>query len=164
MSSSFPSGGEALRFAQAELADVDTLLGLIAEYYAFDGISFSESGIRRALQELLMSTALGTAWLVHDGSVVAGYFIVTYGFDLEFGGRQATVTELFLRPLARRRGIGRRAFAHIEQHLERLGIEAYELQVERANAEARAFYSQLGFEAHDRIPLSKRLHAAAPER
>jgi len=45
----------------------------------------------------------------------------------------------------------------IEEHLREQGILACELQVERENAEARVFYERLGFEAHDRVPLSKRI-------
>jgi GNAT superfamily N-acetyltransferase len=85
--------------------------------------------------------------------------LCTYGFDLELGGRQATVTELYLRPHARRHGVGSRALAFLEEHLRQVGIGAYELQVESDNAEARTFYARMGLEPHDRIPLSKRLAA-----
>ena len=93
--------------------------------------------------------------IIARGGEPIGYFVLTYGFDLELGGRQATVTELYLRPVARRSGIGTTAIDFIEQHLTEHRITAYELQVEGDNTEARSFYTKHGFRSHDRIPLTK---------
>lgn len=150
-------GPREIGFESASGERVDILVGLVRDYYALDGIAFAADDVRRALIELLANESIGGAWLVFRGEVLAGYFVLTYGFDLEFGGRQATVTELYLRPAARRGGVGTAAIACIEEHLRSVGIAAYELQVERGNAGARAFYGRLGFEARDRIPMSKRI-------
>jgi GNAT superfamily N-acetyltransferase len=142
---------------RADATGIDTLLDFIRAYYAFDAIAFDADVVRPALLELLANEAYGGAWLIRQSGTAIGYFVLTFGFDLEFGGRQATVTELFVRADARGRGAGRAALEFIEKYLRRLGIGALELQVERDNAEARAFYERLGFEAHDRVPLSKRI-------
>ncbi len=106
---------------------------------------------------LLADPRLGIACLIERGQQLAGYLILTFGFDLEFGGRQATVTDLYLRPEARGSGLGAAALTALEDVGRRLGLKALELQVERDNLEAQAFYTRLGFTAHDRVPLSKRL-------
>ncbi len=151
-------------FHEAAAGDVDALIPLIRAYYDFDEIPFDERVIRRGLGELVADRALGGAWLLRDGGANVGYFVLTFGFDLEFGGRQATLTELYLTPTHRRRGLGAASIRFVEATLARRGIGALELQVERDNTEAIAFYERLGFETHDRAPLSKRLAPATPAR
>jgi len=148
-------------FLRAEAKHLTELTTLVEAYYAFDGIAFDAASVRRGLITLLEDHRLGGAWLIREESDTAGYFILTYGFDLEFSGRQATVTELYLRPESRGRGVGQETLRFIEDHLRAAGIEAYELQVERDNESARAFYAAAGFEAHDRIALSKRISSRA---
>lgn len=149
-----------LHFQRTNFEHVETLLGLIQAYYEFDGIRFDAARIRRALLELLATPALGGAWLILDEQAVIGYFVLSFGFDLEFGGRQATLTELYLVPGQRRRGVGTRALRFVEQTLSELGIGALELQAEQDNAEALACYLKFGMQAHARIPLSKEIPTA----
>jgi ribosomal protein S18 acetylase RimI-like enzyme len=78
-------------------------------------------------------------------------------FDLEFGGRQATITELYIIPEHRRLGVGRATLLFVEDTLRLLGISVFELQVERDNHAARAFYRAFGMHEHGRVPLSKRI-------
>jgi len=147
-------------FARAGLVDTDRILPLIAAYYAFDGIPFDAGEVRVGLDALARTPSLGGAWLVQaeeDGATLAGYFVLTFGFDLEFGGRQATITELFFLPRHRRRGAGTATLLFVEETLRQLGIGAVELQVSRDNAAALSLYLRAGFEAHERIPMSKRI-------
>jgi ribosomal protein S18 acetylase RimI-like enzyme len=152
-----------LHFQRTNFEHVETLLGLIQAYYEFDGIRFDAARIRGALLELLATPALGGAWLILDEQAVIGYFVLSFGFDLEFGGRQATLTELYLVPGQRRRGVGTRALQFIEQTLSELGIGALELQAEQDNTEALACYLKFGMQAHARIPLSKEIPTAGAD-
>jgi GNAT superfamily N-acetyltransferase len=135
--------------------DFDTVLALIHEYYTFDSIAFDPPAVSAGLRTLSDNPVLGTAFLIGDGAAPAGYLIVTYGFDLEFGGAQATVTDLYLRPDQRGQGMGATALAALERFCPARGVLALELQVERQNARALAFYTRLGFQAHDRVPMSR---------
>jgi len=137
--------------------DTEDLIASIQAYYTYDHIPFDEGSVRRGLAALAAHPEWGGAWLLCVGDEVAGHFLLTYGFDLEFGGRQATLTELYVRPEHRRHGLGRRAMAEAVSVLRAQGIEALELQVEADNPEARAFYEALGFLAYDRVPMSLRL-------
>jgi ribosomal protein S18 acetylase RimI-like enzyme len=105
----------------------------------------------------LRDSSLGCVWFIRIGGEDAGYVIITFGYDLEFGGRQGTVTDLFIVDRYRRRGLGCETIRFVEGACRELGLEALELQVERKNPGAQAFYRKLGFEPHDRIPLGKRL-------
>jgi len=144
-------------FVRAALHHLQELSALVETYYSFDGIAFVAASARRGLTALLADRSIGGAWLIRQNHETVGYFVLTYGFDIEFGGRQATVTELYIRAESRGLGIGSSALKFVEQHLREVGIGAYELQVERGNAGARAFYATAGFVEHDRIPLSKRV-------
>ena len=151
-------------FQEATTRDIEALIPLIRAYYEFEEIRFDDTAIRRGLAQFMADRSLGGAWLLVDAGARVGYFVLTYGFALEFGGLQATLTDLYLAPTHRRRGIGASAIGFVEAFLARRGIGALELQVERDNLEAMAFYERLGFEAHDRAPLGKRIGSAPPAR
>ena len=86
-----------------------------------------------------------------------GYTILIETFDLEFGGRAAFVTDLYLEPAYRRCGIGTEVMEQLERFCLARGMKTIELQAERKNRAALSFYRRLGFCRHDRVALSKRL-------
>jgi ribosomal protein S18 acetylase RimI-like enzyme len=135
---------------------VGAFLSSVERYYAFDGIAFNPASVSHGISELLANPEHGEAWLVTHQGCGVGHFLVAFGFDLEFGGRQATLTELYLDKDVRHRGIGTAILALIEGRLRQRGIHALELQVAAENTPARSFYRRNGFEAHARIPMSKR--------
>ena len=141
----------------ATLRDRNMLLKLIRAYYRYDHLRFDRKMIEEGLLELLKREEFGKAWLIFYGRRCIGYLIFTFLFDLEFGGRQVGVTDLFIDARFRRKGLGRRVLCELEQYCQREGIKAIELQVIRENRKVVAFYKRLGFHVHDRIPMSKRL-------
>ncbi len=145
------------RCKKAELADLAALIRLMHAYYTYDDVPFDEERQRRALTVLLGNPEIGGAWLVEKNEEQAGYFVMTYGFDLEFGGRVATITELYVIEIFRRDGVGLRALGFAEKVARDNGAFALELQAERKNERALAFYERAGFSRHDRIPMSKRV-------
>ncbi len=142
-------------FRTATSADLSRVRDLIRQYYKFDDIPFDGKAIRSGLKILLRNPALGEVWLVEDGALPVGYLVFTFGFDLEFGGRQATVTDFYLAPKYRGTGLGRKALKRVFRRLRTLGVPAVELQVSENNSRALAFYKRLGFQAHARIPMSR---------
>jgi ribosomal protein S18 acetylase RimI-like enzyme len=146
-----------LPFEQAKPRDLVRLMPLIEAYYKFEGIPFQSDRVQRALQQLLETPTLGRVWIISSQAKDVGYVILTFGYDLEFGGRQATITDFYIAPACRRKGLGTRMMQFVESVCRELQIGALELQVERDNLEARAFYRKLGFKTYDRIPLAKAL-------
>lgn len=147
-------------FRRVGADDLPTLLPLLRAYWEYDGIVYREAEVRRGLDALVANPSLGNAWLVELGDAVVGYFILTWGFDLEFGGRHAWITDLYLQAGQRGQGLGRQVFAFVDDILRKEGASCVELVVEHDNAEALAFYRKLGFEAADRVPLARRLGSA----
>lgn len=146
-----------ITFRAARPADAEILVDLIRKYYEFDHIPFQENEIRAGLPPFLKDPALGYASLVLDAGKIVGYTIVTFSFDLELGGRLATITDLYLEPSHRGKGLGRRLLTHIEDECRKSGTLALELRVERDNARAFALYQKFGFRTYERIPMSKRI-------
>src|SRR5579871_4952234 len=145
------SSSPAFQLRPATAADAPTLLSIIRKYYAHDHIAFHPREISRGLSLLLARNPPGWAWLAVSGKRTVGYAVCTRGFDYEFGGAVATITDLYLEPEFRGRGFGRMILKQIEAHCRRAGIAGLELQVERRNAPARKLYRKFGFEAADRI-------------
>ena len=93
----------------ARVSDTPELLRLIRAYYRFDGIRFQKSVIDAALRKLLRKRSLGRIWIMRDGVKSAGYVVLTFNYDLEFGGLEGIVTDLFIESEYRNRGLGRGA-------------------------------------------------------
>jgi GNAT superfamily N-acetyltransferase len=141
----------------ATLADLAVLQDLVGKYYEFDHIRHDAPEVQSGLATLLADPSLGQAWLVLDGTSPVGYVIFTHGFDVEFGGRLATITDLYLEPGHRGKGVGRKILERVEDYCRTAGVRGLELQVERDNTEARGLYAKFGFQSADRVPMSKRI-------
>ena len=140
----------------AEPGDIDLLLTLMREYYAFDHLDFDEAKARRNATALLADPSLGRAWLFRDEGGPVGYAALAIGFGLEFG-KDAFLDELYVREHVRSRGLGELAMQTIEAEARAMGVEAIHLQVDPENEPAKALYRQSGFEPLNRLTLTKRL-------
>lgn len=124
--------------------------------YDHDGTPFNEGSHRAALRQLMSDERFGGVWLIEqDGDETVGYLVLTFGFSLEFKGRDAFLDELYLREDFRGRGLGQEAIAFAVGQCERLGVRALHLEVERSNTRAQAAYRKAGFTDHDRYLLTK---------
>jgi ribosomal protein S18 acetylase RimI-like enzyme len=142
----------------AGLETIPDLLGLMREYYAYDHLDFEEEVALLALRELLSDKALGRIWLIRHDSVPIGYVVLTFGYSLKFGGRDAFLDELYIQESFRGRGIGTKTLALVEAAAKSTGIRALHLEVERENRRAQRFYRSQGFEDREHFRLmSKRL-------
>jgi GNAT superfamily N-acetyltransferase len=54
-----------------------------------------------------------------------GYLVVTLGYSLEYGGRDAFVDEVYIRSTHREKGIGTAALTFAEEQCRVLGVRAY---------------------------------------
>jgi ribosomal protein S18 acetylase RimI-like enzyme len=142
-------------FKPADVSDAETILPLVREFYEFEHITFDEGDARAALRQILSDSRFGRVWLIRSGAEAVGYLVLTFGFSLEFKGRDAFVDELFLRAGFRGRGLGTRALGVAEAACRAEGVRALHLEVERANTAAQGVYRRLGFKDHDRYLLTK---------
>lgn len=137
--------------------DIDLLLEMMQEYYAFDNIPFNARIARVALQGLLADPALGRVWIVREDGEPAGYVVLTIGYSLEYLGRDGFIDELYLRESFRGRGIGRQMMKRLEQYCRDNRVHALHLEVDMENTDAQAFYGRIGFKNYNRFLYSKRI-------
>lgn len=113
----------------------------------------SEDARRRAVAGLLADDRLGVVFAISEDGAWAGYAALTWGYSIEFRGRDAFIDELYLREPYRGRGIGSRVLEAIRDHAAAMGIRALHLEVDPDNEPARSAYARFGFEARDRFCL-----------
>lgn len=141
----------------ATAGDLDVVLGLMAEFNAGEGITFNAPPFRASAAKLIEDQSLGLLPLFAISNRVVGYAALTWGFDLEFGGRDSFLTELFLVPQVRGGGLGRQALAHVEELARTHGASAVHLGVRPENVPALRLYESSGYEAWPRKFLTKLL-------
>lgn len=142
-------------FTLAGASDVELLVELMREFYAIEHLEFDDGTARRALEQILSDRRFGVVHLIQVDDAAAGYLVLTFGFSLEFGGRDALLDEIYLRENFRGRGIGKASLELAEAVCREEGIRALHLEVDRVNTRAQKVYRQAGFRDHDRYLLTK---------
>ncbi len=146
----------AFALRPATLADVPALLPRSRALQDHEGIEISDEALDEAMRVMLADSSLGCVFVIEDGGRDVGYAFIAYSFDLEFGGREAWLTELFIDDTVRGRGAGAFALAAIESELRARGVRAYHLQVREENPALR-LYERAGMNRVPRLIMSKKL-------
>ena len=125
------------------------------QFYALDHYPFDEAIARAALQAIIEEPSLGRLWIISAREAI-GYIVLTFGYSLEFHGRDATIDELFLTAPHRHQGIGTQTLHFVAEQCRRLGLHALHLEVEHTNEAGLTLYRKMGFEPHDQRYLMTR--------
>ncbi|MET0285464.1 MAG: GNAT family N-acetyltransferase, partial [Polyangiales bacterium] len=134
------------------------VIALCAAYRVADDQPSAEREVQCAVDDALRGDPLVLIYLIELGQArCAGYLAITIGYSIEVGGRDAFVDELYVEDWARGQGIGTRALAFAEGVCAELRVKRLCMEVEHENPRARRLYEKLGFVAHSRTTLSKRL-------
>lgn len=144
-------------FRSVTQADMELLLQFMREYYTFDHLPFDAHIAQTAAADFVDDPTFGHAWFICAEAEAIGYLILTLGYSIEYGGRDAFIDEVYLRAAHRGQGIGRQALAFAETQCRALGVRALHLEVERENTHAHALYRKVGFVDHDRYLMTKRI-------
>ena len=133
------------------------ILEMMADFNLGEGIPFDRAVFEPRVARLVADPGLGRVLVFEVDAKAAGYAIVTWGYDLEYGGRDAFLTELFVRPAQRGRGIGRDALTAAEDAARAGGAHALHLLVRHDNAEALRLYDGAGYRTEPRAVMTKDL-------
>jgi ribosomal protein S18 acetylase RimI-like enzyme len=146
-----------MTFRPATLDDLPQLLRMHRAFYEEEGYPYRSDMFERALRDILTNPLLGRVLIIGaDAAQFAGYFIVAFGFSVEFGGRDAFLDELYVAPEARGKGLGTEAIEVAERVCRENGIRALHLEVEFTNESAKRLYARRGFDEHTRQLMTKR--------
>jgi GNAT superfamily N-acetyltransferase len=85
---------------------------------------------------------------------VAGVAVLAYRLSISAAGLFASIEDLYVRPDARRRGVGRALLEAVGKRCASRGVSYVEVQVE--DDEAAAFYSALGYEEQPGVRVFSR--------
>jgi len=139
----------------ASVENADLLLEMMEALYLHDEHPFNAAQARRATLALLESPPSGNIWLIRLGEEIIGYLVLTFGFSLEFGGRDALLDELFITEPHRNKGFGKQVLQFVFGYCRKQAIHALHLEVLTGNDTAAAIYSRFGFQRDDRRLMTK---------
>ena len=145
----------SLKILPAETTDMELLVVFMRDFYEHEALQFDEPAARRALQQLIGNPFFGRIFLLEFAGKKVGYTVLTFGYSLEFHGRDAFVDELYICESHRGRGIGKQVLDFLAEVCLTESIAALHLEVERANTIAQEVYRKQGFKDHDRYLLTK---------
>jgi GNAT superfamily N-acetyltransferase len=145
----------AISIREATDADTASILDMMEAFNVFEKIPWRRETGEPALRTLLSDTRLGVVGIIEEGDTTLGYLVVTWGYDLEWNGRDAFLTELFLVPEARGRGIGTLALDRAEALAAGHGARALHIMVRHENEPARRLYERAGYVSPPRLFLTK---------
>jgi diamine N-acetyltransferase len=142
-------------FRIAGVDDIPLLMEMIRSFYREDHHDFQEIKIQKALREILSEREIGSVYMIDSDQNTAGYFIISFGWSLEYFGKDIFIDELFIREGCRRLGLGKKSLEFIERFVKENNFKAIHLEVNKFNI-ARKLYESKGYLSHNSDLMSKR--------
>ncbi|MCI0509952.1 acetyltransferase (GNAT) family protein [Chromohalobacter marismortui] len=143
----------AICLQPAQRQYLDELLFFVRAYHKCEGVQICDEVRRDAVISLLGNSAFGRIFLIRLDAELIGYVAISFGFSIEFGGRDAFIDEIFISAEYRGSGYGREALALMKAELARHDIKAIHLEVARTNKRAQQLYRSLGFSEREKYFL-----------
>ncbi len=145
-------------------SDLDAIVQLCTRFASFaeagrDHVPFDASAATACLAPLVDHDRFGIVLVAElpeartTTSDLVGYLVLTWGYSLESGGREALIDEVYVEPKGRGAGSALVDAAIVE--CERRGLRRVFLETEAANGRARELYLRKGFEVDDSVWMSR---------
>lgn len=135
---------------------LDKLMALVTAFHVEEGIELTDEARRAGVAPLLEGIPYGAAYLIGPPRAPIGYIVITFGWSVEFGGLDAIIDELYIRPGVRGRGIASEALIALPRALAGGGLRAIHLEVDRTNAAAKKLYHRAGFQPRENYMFMSR--------
>ena len=129
----------------ATSADVGSLVGLMAEFYAEAHFTLGTVAAAHAFEALLAAPALGAIWLAELDDEPVGHLVLTVAFSMEYGGLRGFIDDLYVRPAARGRGTGAALLAAAREGAIARGLRALCVETGLEDHPARSLYARAGY-------------------
>jgi len=144
-----------INYKPAVSDDIITILKFIKNFYGMNSYPFREEKVGESVRNLIKNINLGRIWIIEFDSKSVGYIILTFGYSIEYKGRDAFIDELYIEEEFRGRGIGRETVDFVIKESEKLGIKAVHLEVERNNDAAKNLYEKYDFKDNGRTLMTR---------
>jgi GNAT superfamily N-acetyltransferase len=92
--------------------------------------------------------------VARTGGLPVGVLVLAYRLNASAGAHFASIEDLYVRPKARRRGVGRALLEAVNERCAKRRISYVEVQVE--DEEAESFYASLGYEPEPSLRVFSR--------
>ena len=142
---------------RATADDVPAILRMMEGFNGEELIEFTPEKLGRGLGELFAHPEYGFVLIAEIGGIPAGYAVLAYGFDIEYGGRDVFLNELYIQPRHRRRGVGNELLRAATASVQADGCHAMHLIVRPENPGAQRLYRRDGFSFDPRMFMTKTL-------
>jgi GNAT superfamily N-acetyltransferase len=139
-----------IQFKTLELSQIETITSMMKDFYAMDNYPIDVEVSKKLFQEFISKEHLGKAWLIYSEDKLVGYVILTFVFSFEYGGKIAFLDELYIKEIARKKGIGNTTIKFIKEQAKQLNVKLLYLEIENHNENAQKLYLANDFEVHNR--------------
>jgi GNAT superfamily N-acetyltransferase len=141
----------------ARITEISDILEMMADFYAIDNYEFNKELAHKNLETFISTKNYGRIWVLKSHQELMGYVILAFSYSFEYGGINAFIDELYIKPGYRNKGLSKTALEFVLKEAKALGIQTLHLEVEKHNKKARNIYTQWGFTDKDRLLLSKKI-------
>lgn len=124
-------------------------------FFAEDGYPHDDAAMTEAARVLIETPSYGQIQVAEAEGRLVAYFVLAFGYSLEFLGRDAFLDELYVAPAWRGRGLGQQALDLLEAACRAEGIRAVHLEVERAKPRTIELYRRRGYYEHSRYLMTR---------
>jgi aminoglycoside 6'-N-acetyltransferase I len=152
---------DPLRIEKIGLASIDEAFGLLKRFFAEEGFATPPEQMRSSLQVMLINES-SAVFLARAGEEALGVATVTISVGLEYG-LSAELEDLYVLPLARRRGIAGALIEEVCAWCKRQGCTAVLVTVTpqgEKSHELHRFYHGHAFGDTGRLILERKLNEA----
>src|SRR5687768_5555706 len=125
-------------------ADVAQLVEMMSEVYAEGGYPLNQRRAAEAFAALLAFDRWGGVWFIQADDREVGYLVLTFSYNMEYGGLIAMVDDLFVRPAYRGAGLGTAALTEARALCVERGLRAMNVETGPDNGPAWALYRKCG--------------------
>ena len=133
------------------------LLEFVRRYCTLDGLRFNRPSVQHTLQGLIGRPPAGRLRLIVLHGKPVGYYCLSYGYSLEWHGRDLFLDEIFIDAPQRHKGLGAQVLHDLVSRARKQGFKAVHLVVRRGNTQALRFYSANGFTRQNVVFMTRRL-------
>ncbi len=145
------------KLRRASIEDHALVLGFLADFYVESGFDLDRDRAASAIHRLIENEAYGHLYVIEVDAAPVGYTALTFGFSLEFDGRDGIIDDLYVAPTYRDQGIGSAVVELVLEAARQEGLNAVHLEVDHENERAKKVYFRAGFKDYKRHLLSCRL-------